>query len=100
MLGQNFSDSLNASTLTPLSATILENTITTGIGYHWKRHQFDFGYQYDLPSVQNIGTSSLQSGEYSNSTIKIRAQEFALLATVNFWRRPAMPFRLCESMIG
>ena len=62
------------STLTPLNAAILENTLTCGVGYHWKQYQFDFGYQYDLPSVQNIGTTSLQAGEYSNSSIKISTQ--------------------------
>ncbi len=73
-----------ASTLTPLNAAILENTFTCGVGYHWKQYQFDFGYQYDLPSVQNIGTSGLLSGEYSNSTIKISAHQFALSATYHF----------------
>jgi len=73
-----------ASTLTPMNAAILENTITAGIGYHWKQCQFDFGYQYDFPSVQNIGASSLQGDQYSNSSIKISAQQFALSATYNF----------------
>ena len=73
-----------ASTLTPLNAAILENTITAGIGYKWKQYTIDLGYQYDFPSVQNIGASSLQAGEYSNSSIKISAQQFALSATVDF----------------
>ena len=72
------------STLTPLTAAILENTFTAGVGYHWKQFQFDFAYQYDLPATQNIGTSSLLSGEYSNSSIRVSAQEFTLSTTVRF----------------
>jgi long-subunit fatty acid transport protein len=72
------------STLTPLNAAVLENTITAGAGYHWGRYEVDFAYQYDFPSVQNIGTSGLRSGEYSNSTVEVSAHEFALSATVHF----------------
>jgi len=72
------------STLTPLTAAILENTITAGIGYHWKQYQFDLGYQYYFPSTQNIGISSLRSGEYSDSSIKVSAQEIALSTSISF----------------
>ena len=72
------------STLTPLTAAILENTITAGIGYHWKQYQIDFGYQYYLPTTQNVGTSALLSGEYSNSSVKVSAHEFALSTTISF----------------
>jgi len=72
------------STLTPMNAAILENTFTAGIGYHWDRYSVDFAYQYDLPATQNIGTSGLLSGEYSNSSVKVSAQTFALTTTMRF----------------
>jgi long-chain fatty acid transport protein len=72
------------STLTPLTAAIMENTVTAGTGYHWKQFQVDFAYQYDIPATQNIGTSGLLSGEYSNSSIKVSAQTFALTASMRF----------------
>ena len=72
------------STLTPTNAAILENTFTCGVGYHWKDYSIDFAYQYDLPETQNIGTSGLLGGQYSNSSIKVSAQTFALTAGVKF----------------
>jgi len=72
------------STLTPLTAAIMEHTLTAGIGYHWKQFQVDLAYQYDLPATESIGASSLHSGEYSNSSIKVSAQTLALTTTVRF----------------
>lgn len=72
------------STLTPLTAAIMENTVTAGIGYHWKQFRVDFAYQYDIPATQNVGTSSLLSGEYSNSSTQVSAQIFALTTSVSF----------------
>ena len=73
-----------SSTLTPMTAAIMEQTVTAGIGYHWKQFQVDLAYQYDLPVTESIQTSGLRSGEYSNSTIKVSAQEIALSTTVKF----------------
>jgi long-chain fatty acid transport protein len=78
------SDPVPASTLTPMEAAIMENTFTTGVGYHWGRYSIDFAYQYDLPATQNIGTSGLLSGEYSNSSITVSSHIFALTAGVKF----------------
>jgi long-chain fatty acid transport protein len=72
------------TTLTPLTAAIMQSTLTAGIGYGWKQFQVDLAYQYDLPVTQTIETSDLRSGEYSNSSIKVSAQEIALSATVHF----------------
>src|SRR4029077_14248530 len=44
------------STLTPMTAAIMEHTISAGAGYHWKNWQFDFAYQFDLPIKRNVGT--------------------------------------------
>jgi long-chain fatty acid transport protein len=72
------------STLTPMTAAIMEHTFTAGMGYHWDRYSVDFSYQYDLPATQNIGTSGLLSGDYSNSSIKVQAQTFALTTSMKF----------------
>jgi long-chain fatty acid transport protein len=72
------------STLTPLTAAILEHTVTAGVGYHWKQFEVDVAYQYYLPATQNIGTSALLSGEYSNSSVTASAHEFAITTTVHF----------------
>lgn len=72
------------STLTPLTAAIMEHTFSAGIGYHWKQFEVDFAYQYYLPATQEVGQSGLRSGEYSNSSVQTSAQEFALTTTVHF----------------
>jgi long-chain fatty acid transport protein len=73
-----------SSTLTPETAAILEQTVTAGIGYHWKQFEIDMAYQYYLPAKETIQASSLQGGEYSNSSITVSAQEFALSTTIHF----------------
>ena len=53
-------------------------------GYHWKQFEVDLAYQYYLPATQDVGQSGLRSGEYSNSSVQVIAQEFALTTTVHF----------------
>lgn len=72
------------STLTPLTAAIMEHTLTAGIGYHWRCFQFDLAYQYDFPATQNVDASGLRSGEYSNSSIEVSAHTFVLATRVRF----------------
>jgi long-chain fatty acid transport protein len=72
------------STLTPMTAAIMENTITAGIGYRWRMCQFDLAYQCDLPDTQHVSNSALLSGEYSNSSTKVYINWFAVTMRVNF----------------
>ena len=72
------------STLTPLTAAIMEHTLTAGVGYHWQQWEVDLAYQYDIPATQNVGTSGLLSGEYSNSSTEVSAHTLALTTTVHF----------------
>jgi long-chain fatty acid transport protein len=58
-------------TLTPLTAAILEHTLSAGIGYRWGRCDFDLAYQYELPKERSVGVSGLRSGEYSNSRVEV-----------------------------
>src|ERR1700722_3247798 len=72
------------STLTPMTAAIMENTLTAGVGYHWRRFEVDLAYQYDFPATQNVGTSGLLSGEYSNSSTQVNMHILALTTSVRF----------------
>jgi long-chain fatty acid transport protein len=66
------------STLTPLTAAIMENTLTAGVGYHWGRYEINLAYQYSFPATQNAGVSGLRSGEYSNSSTEVSANVIAI----------------------
>jgi long-chain fatty acid transport protein len=72
------------STLTPMTAAIMENTVTAGIGYQWRDWSFDFAYQCDLPATQHVGTSDLRDGEYSNSSTRVSINWLALTVGVKF----------------
>jgi long-chain fatty acid transport protein len=73
-----------SSTLTPLTAAITENTFTTGIGYTQGRYSVDAAYQYSIPATRSVGTSGLLAGEYSDSSVKVSIQTFALTVGVKF----------------
>jgi long-chain fatty acid transport protein len=73
-----------SETLTPLTAAITEGAVSAGIGWHWSHYHVDFAYEYDLPVERSVGTSSLLSGEYSNTSIKVAIQSIALTAGVRF----------------
>ena len=66
------------ATLTPVTAAILEQTVTAGVGYQWHRVVFDLAYQYDLPVTRSVGASSLLAGEYANSTTTVSAHWIGL----------------------
>jgi long-chain fatty acid transport protein len=72
------------STLTPMTAAIMEHTFTAGVGYHWRWLQVDLAYQYALPATQNVGASQLRSGEYSNSSTEVSGHVIALTAGISF----------------
>jgi long-chain fatty acid transport protein len=72
------------STLTPMTAAIMENTFTVGAGYQWKYVALDVAYQYDLPAERHVGTSGLLSGEYSNSSTSVSIHTLALTARITF----------------
>jgi long-chain fatty acid transport protein len=73
-----------SATLTPMTAAILENTVALGVGYRWKACAIDVAYQCDLPQKENVGTSSLLSGEYSNSSTDVYVHWVAVTLGVNF----------------
>jgi len=72
------------STLTSLTAAIVENTLTAGLGYHWKKFTLDLAYQWDVPTTRYIATSGLLSGDYSSSSTKVGVHWLALTAGLKF----------------
>ena len=72
------------STLLPLTAAIMQNTIGTGVGWSHGHWRFDAAYQAQLPSTQHVGQSSILAGEYSNSRVQVSTQSLTLNARVAF----------------
>ncbi|HEY1598753.1 MAG TPA: outer membrane protein transport protein [Pirellulales bacterium] len=57
-------------TLTPFLPATLTNTFTVGYGFGWKEWNVDVGWAHAFSAPQNIGTSQLVGGDFSNSTIR------------------------------
>lgn len=72
------------SSLTPLTAAIMEHKLGGGVGWKIDRYFVDAAYQYSLPADQRVGTSALQAGEYSNSRTEVSVHTVALTFGMNF----------------
>ncbi len=73
-----------SSTLTPMTAAIMEHTLTAGIGYQWKHIGLDLAYQFDLPVTRNVGANDLRAGEYTDSSTEVAIHTLALTARIKF----------------
>jgi len=73
-----------SSTLSPLTAAIMTNQISTGLGYQHGRWRLDGAYAIDPTAHQSVGQSALLNGEYSNSTVHIGTQSLTLNTSVRF----------------
>jgi long-subunit fatty acid transport protein len=73
-----------ASTLSPLSAAIMTNQLSTGIGYRYGRWRFDLGYGIDPTVQESVGKTALLSGEYANSKVRIGTQSLGLNTSFRF----------------
>ena len=71
-------------TLTPLTAVIMEHSLSAGAGWQCDRWSVDFAYQWSLPNTQRVGTSDLRSGEYDNSATRIGVHWFGLTTGIKF----------------
>jgi long-subunit fatty acid transport protein len=71
-------------TLTPMTAAIMTNQLSTGFAYHAGRSRFEIAYTYDPTSEQQVGQSNLLAGEYDNSTVKVGLQSLSLGYTFQF----------------
>src|SRR5580704_906745 len=65
-------------TLTPMTAAIMTNQLSTGFAYHRGRSRFDFAYTFDPISQQQVQQSTLLAGEYNNSTDRVGLQSVSL----------------------
>jgi long-subunit fatty acid transport protein len=73
-----------SSTLTPLTAAIMQQAIGAGGGWGRGRWHYDAAYQAQLPSTRSVGISGLEAGEYGNSRVRVWTQSVTLSAQVRF----------------
>ena len=78
------SNPVPSSTLLPLTAAIMQNSIATGAGWTHYRLRLDAAYQVHLPSSESVVNSSILAGEYSNSWVRLMLQSVTGTATINF----------------
>jgi long-chain fatty acid transport protein len=71
-------DPVPSGTLTPMTAAIMTNQLSTGFAYHTGRSRFDIAYTYDPTSQQQVAQSNLLAGEYDNSTVRVGLQSVSL----------------------
>lgn len=69
------------STLTPLTAAIMEQTISAGLTYRLGDWEIGLAYQFDVPHSQTTTTSILLNGEYQNSTVEVGGHTGAVSLT-------------------
>jgi long-chain fatty acid transport protein len=67
-------DPVPDSTLTPLTAAIVQNQVTAGFAYHPGRSKWEVAYSFHPTATEHVGTSGLLSGEYDDSTVKVGTQ--------------------------
>jgi long-subunit fatty acid transport protein len=73
-----------ASTLSPLTAAIMTNQLSAGIGYRHGRWRLDLAYGIDPTAQENVVKTALLSGEYSNSRVRIGTQSTSLNTSFRF----------------
>jgi len=71
-------DPVPSSTLTPLTAAIMSNQLTTGFGYNPGRSRWEVAYSFHPTATQHVGVSSLLSGEYDNSSVHVGTQSLTV----------------------
>ena len=73
-----------ASTLSPLTAAVMTNQLSTGIEYRHNRWRFDLSYGIDPTTQEDVGKTALLSGEYANSKVRIGTQTLGLNTSFKF----------------
>lgn len=72
------------STLTPLTAAVLTNAISTGFAYHHGRSRYEAFYTFRPESSAHVTQSSLLAGEYNNSSVSVGTQTVGLSYSFQF----------------
>jgi long-subunit fatty acid transport protein len=65
-------------TLTPLTAAIMKNALSTGIQYDHNHLHFAAAYSINLNQTASVGTSGLLAGEYSQARTTVGTQAVTL----------------------
>jgi long-subunit fatty acid transport protein len=71
-------DPVPNSTLSPLTAAIMQNSLMTGVGWHVRGLHFAASYGFNFTAQKQVDTSALLYDEYSNSRTRIGVQAFTL----------------------
>ena len=58
-------------TLTPLTAAIMQHSISLGLGYRGNSFQAELAWQWDLPTEESVSVSRLRAGEYNSSEVEV-----------------------------
>jgi long-chain fatty acid transport protein len=77
-------DPVPSSTLTPLTAAIMSNQVSTGFAYQPGRSRFEVAYSFHPTATAHVQQSSLLSGEYNNSTVSAGTQTLMLGYSLKF----------------
>ena len=78
------SNPVPSSTLMPLTAAIFQQSVAVGGGWTQGRVRVDGAYQVQLPSTESVGKSSILSGEYDNSRVRLMTQSVTVSGRVVF----------------
>ena len=78
------SDPVPSSTLMPLTAAILRNTVGGGLGWYHGRFSTDLAYQVQLPASQSTNQSLLKAGEFDDSQVDVMTQSLLLTFKTHF----------------
>jgi len=73
-----------SSTLTPLTAAILSNEISTGLTWRHGRSRYEAAYAFRPEASQSVAQSSLLAGEYDNGTVHVGTQSLILSYSLQF----------------
>jgi long-chain fatty acid transport protein len=73
-----------SSTLTPMTAAIMSNQISTGLVYNLGHSRLEAAYVFDPTAREHVQQSGLLSGEYDNSTVRVGTQALTLGYSVHF----------------
>lgn len=73
-----------SSTLTPLTAAIMSNEVSTGFAYRHGKSRYEISYGFRPEATQHVNQSSLLAGEYNNSTVHVGTQSVMLSYSLQF----------------
>jgi long-subunit fatty acid transport protein len=83
--GYSYSNEVVPSeTLTPLAAAIDDSVAAAGVGFRQPGWHLDLAWQWHLPKTRTVSDSQLQTGEYSNSQVKVESHWVGLTYGVEF----------------